>query len=42
MAPCDIMDEFGEMDIPVEDGFHLDKDIVGDSKDTQWEDSAAH
>ena len=24
------MDEFGEMDIPVENGFHLDKDIVGE------------
>ena len=30
MAPCDIMDEFGDMDIPVEDGFHLDRDIVGE------------
>ena len=30
MAPCDIMDEFGEMDIPVEGGFHLKKDIVGE------------
>ncbi len=30
IAPCDIMDEFGEMDLPVENGFHLDKDIVGD------------
>ena len=30
MAPCDIMDEFGEMKIPVENGFHLDKDIVGE------------
>lgn len=30
MAPCDIMDEFGEMEIPVENGFHLDKDIVGE------------
>ncbi len=30
MAPCDIMDEFGEMDIPVEGGFHLEKDIVGE------------
>lgn len=29
MAPCDIMDEFGEMEIPVDKGFHLDKDIVG-------------
>ena len=30
MAPCDIMDEFGEMEIPVENGFHLNKDIVGE------------
>ena len=30
MAPCDIMDEFGEMAIPVKNGFHLDKDIVGE------------
>ena len=30
MAPCDIMDEFGEMDLPVENGFHLKKDIVGE------------
>ena len=30
VAPCDIMDEFGEMEIPVENGFHLDKDIVGE------------
>lgn len=29
IAPCDIMDEFGEMDLPVKDGFHLDRDIVG-------------
>lgn len=29
MAPCDIMDEFEEMVLPVEGGFHLDKDIVG-------------
>ena len=29
MSPCDIMDEFGEMELPVEYGFHLDKDIVG-------------
>lgn len=29
IAPCDIMDEFEEMEIPVEKGFHLDKDIVG-------------
>lgn len=29
MAPCDIMDEFDEMDLPVEKGFHLNRDIVG-------------
>lgn len=29
MAPCDIMDEFDEMDLPVENGFHLNRDIVG-------------
>ncbi len=29
MAPCDIMDEFDEMDLPVESGFHLTRDIVG-------------
>lgn len=31
MAPCDIMDEFGEMDLPVKNGFHLDRDIVGEN-----------
>lgn len=30
IAPCDIMDEFGEFEIPIENGFHLDKDIVGE------------
>ena len=30
MASCDIIDEFGEMEIPVENGFHLDEDIVGE------------
>lgn len=30
MAPCDLMDEFGEMDLPVAGGFHLERDIVGD------------
>lgn len=30
IAPCDIMDEFDEMSIPVENGFHLDHDIVGE------------
>lgn len=29
MAPCDIMDEFDEMNLPVENGFHLNRDIVG-------------
>ena len=29
MAPCDIMDEFDEMDLPVENGFHLNRNIVG-------------
>ena len=29
MGPCDIMDEFGEREIPVQNGFHLDKDIIG-------------
>lgn len=29
IAPCDILDEEGDMDIPVKGGFHLDKDIVG-------------
>lgn len=28
IAPCDIMDEFEQMEIPVQNGFHLDKDIV--------------
>ncbi|MBQ5976914.1 MAG: DUF362 domain-containing protein [Oscillospiraceae bacterium] len=29
IAPVDIMDEFGEFEIPVENGCHLDTDIVG-------------
>ena len=29
IAPCDIMDEFEDMEIPVEGGFHLKKNIVG-------------
>ncbi|MBU3832122.1 MAG: DUF362 domain-containing protein [Candidatus Desulfovibrio faecigallinarum] len=29
IAPCDIMDEFGDMAIPVKKGFHLKKNIVG-------------
>ena len=28
IAPCDIMDEFDEFEIPINNGFHLDKDIV--------------
>lgn len=28
--PVDLMDEFGEIEIPVHNGFHLDKDIVGE------------
>lgn len=30
MAPCDILDEHGEMELPVEGGFHLKKNIVGE------------
>ena len=30
IAPVDIMDEFGEIEIPVHNGCHLDKDIVGE------------
>ena len=30
IAPCDIMDEDGEMAIPVTDGFHLTENFVGD------------
>lgn len=30
IAPCDIMDEFGEMVLPVRDGFHLTENIVGE------------
>ncbi len=30
IAPVDIMDEFGEIEIPVVSGCHLDKDIVGE------------
>ena len=29
IAPVDIMDEFGEFEVPVENGCHLDTDIVG-------------
>src|SRR5699024_2437646 len=29
IAPCDIMDEFGEKAIPIKGGFHLREDIVG-------------
>lgn len=31
IAPCDIMDEFGEFSIPIENGFHLKEDIVGEN-----------
>ena len=31
--PVDLMDEFGEKEIPVSRGFHLDHDIVGDHID---------
>ncbi len=30
IAPCDIMDEFDEFEIPINNGFHFDKDIVGE------------
>ena len=30
IAPCDIMDEFEEVEIPIEGGKHLDFDIVGE------------
>lgn len=30
IAPCDIMDEFNEFEIPIENGKHLTKDIVGE------------
>ena len=30
IAPCDIMDEFQEFEIPIQGGYHLDKDIVGE------------
>lgn len=29
IAPCDILDEFSDMELPVNDGFHLDKNYVG-------------
>ena len=29
IAPCDILDEFEDMEIPVENGFHLKTNIVG-------------
>lgn len=29
IAPCDIMDEFGDMAIPVRDGFHLKENFIG-------------
>lgn len=30
IAPCDIMDEFGDMPIPVKHGFHLEQNYVGE------------
>lgn len=33
IAPCDIMDEFGEKAIPIKNGFHLKEDIVGEHID---------
>lgn len=30
IAPCDILDEFGEFEIPIEGGFHLKGNIVGE------------
>ena len=33
IAPCDIMDEFGEKSIPVKNSFHLKEDIVGEHID---------
>ena len=30
MAPCDLLDEFGELTLSVRDGFHLKENIVGD------------
>jgi hypothetical protein len=30
IAPCDIMDEFGEIALPVENGFHLSENYVGE------------
>ena len=30
IAPCDLMDENGDMALPVKDGFHLEKNYVGD------------
>ena len=34
IAPVDLMDEHGEIEIPVKNGFHLDKDIVGKNLDS--------
>lgn len=33
IAPCDIMDEFGEKRIPIKNGFHLKENIVGEHID---------
>ena len=30
IAPCDLMDENGDMALPVKDGFHLEKNYVGE------------
>lgn len=30
IAPCDIMDEFGEISLPVKGGFHLKENLVGE------------
>ncbi len=30
IAPVDILDEFGEMNVPIEGGFHLNRDIIGE------------
>ncbi len=43
IAPCDIMDEFGEMKIPVKDTTHLKFNIVGEHvKNYDWMINLAH
>lgn len=43
IAPCDIMDEFGEMRIPVQDTTHIKFNIVGDHlKNYDWMINLAH